>query len=81
LIFQALHPIPDIFPKQPRLVARILQGEKPAELAVIQLSKIIFVINLKTAKTLGLIIPSSFPSRLAVAAPWCGMAAAGKFKD
>jgi putative tryptophan/tyrosine transport system substrate-binding protein len=42
---------------------RILKGDKPADLPVMQLTKVELVINVRTAKTLGISFPLSLLGR------------------
>jgi putative ABC transport system substrate-binding protein len=52
--------VPDLFRRGALYVHKILQGTKPADLPVEQPTKFELVVNMKTAKAIGLTIPESF---------------------
>jgi putative ABC transport system substrate-binding protein len=51
--------LPNLFMRAASYVDRILRGEKPAELPVQAPTKYELIINLRTAKLLGLTVPQS----------------------
>ena len=52
--------LPDIYRQSARLVDKILKGAKPGELPFELPTRYELIVNLKTAKAMGLNIPDSF---------------------
>jgi putative ABC transport system substrate-binding protein len=55
--------LPDSYRRAAIYVGRILKGEKPSDLPVMQATKFDLILNMKTAKVLGLTFPVTLLGR------------------
>ena len=55
--------VPDIFRRAASFIDKMLKGERVADLPVEQPTKFELILNLKTAKTLGIVLPPALFAR------------------